>query len=202
MKKFLLRFLILNCSFFILLSACSRKPAEGEPVPIPPVNDFTMKNLVSEFPGEIRTAKYAGKVQLVLFLRTDDLACRGSLPDWNGLHKEFAGRGFTIIGAVADERLPATLAAETAALDIAFPVGLAEAPVVTAFGGPGAIRAIPTAFLLDRDGNLVRAYAGFVPLAHLRDDIARLLDGQPLPPVPPARGATLPEQPAAPEEEP
>lgn len=183
---------MLHVSLLILLAACGRKAApEGEPTPVPPVNNFTMKNLASEFPGEIRTAKHADKVQLILFLRTDDPACRGSIPGWNEIQKEFAARGFTIIGAVVDDRLPAAIAAEVATLDLAWPVGLADAPIVAAFGGPAALRAIPTAFLLGREGVLLRTYAGHEPLPDLRDDIACALDGQELPNRKPQ--AVLPE---------
>ena len=182
MIKSHLKFFILIFSFFILLAACGRKPAEPvEAGPPPAVLSFTLKNLASEFPGEIKTAEYAGKVQLVLFLRTDDAACRGSLGDWNGLQKEFAARGFTLVGAVTDERPVDVVAAEVVALDIPWPIGLANAPVVEAFGGPAAIHAIPTAFLIGRDGFVARRYAGFVPLQTLRDDIVLALDGQPLP---------------------
>lgn len=184
MNKFLLaaKFLILNCSFLILLAACGRKEAPAPaPVPVPPISNFTLKNLLSEFPGEIRTAEYAGKVQLVLFFRTDDAACRGSIQDWNSLQKEFADRGFVLVGAVVDNRPPDVVAAEAVALGAAFPVGFAADPVVAAFGGPAAIRAIPTAFLLSRDGALLRTYAGYEPLDRYRADLAAALDGQPLP---------------------
>ena len=59
-SRFVLQFLILNFSFLILLTSCGRKPAAEEALVIPPVNDFEMQNLVSEFPGTVRTAKYAG----------------------------------------------------------------------------------------------------------------------------------------------
>ena len=184
MKNSILKLFILNSSFFILLStACSRK--KEVPVdlgPAPAVSDFVLKNLASEFPGEIKTADYAGKVQLVLFFRSDDPACRGSVADWNGLQKDFADRGFALVGVVVDDRPVAQIAAEVVALRADFPVGLAaDARLVEAFGGPAAIRAIPTAFLLGRDGAIARTYAGFEPLPALRDDVARVLDGQPLP---------------------
>ena len=86
MKNSILKFFILNSTFLILLStACSRK--KEVPVdlgPAPAISDFVLKNLASEFPGEIQTAEYADKVQLVLFFRTDDPACRGAIAGWNG----------------------------------------------------------------------------------------------------------------------
>ena len=184
MNKAFFKFLILNSTFLILLStACSRK--KEVPVdlgPAPAISDFVLKNLASEFPGEIQTADYSGKVQLVLFFRSDDPACRGSIADWNGLQKDFADRGFALVGVVVDDRPVAQIAAEVVALHADFPVGLAsDARLVEAFGGPAAIRAIPTAFLLGRDGAIARTYAGFEPLPALRDDVARVLDGQPLP---------------------
>ena len=184
MNKAFFKFLILNSTFLILLStACSRK--KEVPVdlgPAPAISDFVLKNLASEFPGEIKTAEYADKVQLVLFIRSDDPACRGSIADWNALQKDFADRGFVLVGVVVDDRPVAQIAAEVVALHADFPVGLAsDARLVEAFGGPAAIRAIPTAFLLGRDGAIARTYAGFEPLPALRDDVARVLDGQPLP---------------------
>ena len=184
MNKRLLQFFVLSSTIFILLSAaCGRKkeaPAELGPAPV--VSDFVLKNLASEFPGEIKTAEYAGKVQLAIFLRTDDPACRGSVAGWNGLQKEFHDRGFVLVGVVVDDRPVAKLSAEAAALGAEFPVGLAtDARLVEAFGGSAAIRAIPTAFLLNRDGALARTYPGYEPLAALRDDVVRVLDGQPLP---------------------
>ena len=184
MKKFFLRFFILNSAFLILLSAgCGRKKeAPVDLGPAPTISGFVLKNLASEFPGEIKTAEYADKVQLVLFFRTDDPACRGSIADWNALQKDFADRGFVLVGVVVDDRPVAQIAAEVVALRADFPVGLAsDARLVEAFGGPAAIRAIPTAFLLGRDGAIARTYAGFEPLSALRDDVARVLDGQPLP---------------------
>ena len=190
MNKFVHKFLILNSTFLILLAGCGKKPAAPAVAPGPPptVSGFVMKNLASEFPGEIRTTNYAGKVQLVLFLRSDDAACRGSLPAWTALQDEFASRGFTLVGAmVEDDRKPDDVFAEVSALNISWPVGLADAPIVEAFGGPSAIRAIPTAFLLGRNGLVARTYAGYEPLESLRADINLILDGQPLPPITPRK---------------
>ena len=176
--------LLIAASCLLLLAACGRKPdpPPADLGPAPTISDFVLKNLASEFPGEIKTAEYADKVQLVIFFRTDDPACRGAVAGWNGLQKEFHDRGFVLVGVVVDDRPVAQLSAEAAAFGAEFPVGLAtDARLVAAFGGPAAIRAIPTAFLLTRDGALARTYPGYEPLAALRDDVVRVLDGQPLP---------------------
>jgi peroxiredoxin len=165
----------------LLLAACGRRTAEPPPPPPPPVNDLVLRNLADEFPGEIQTADFAGQVQLLVFFRTDDAPSRATIPEWNALQTDYADRGFTVVGLAADPRPAAAIAQETASLGAAFPVGLADIPTIAAFGGPDAIRAIPTAFLLDRNGAIARAYAGFQPWPILRADIDAALDGLPLP---------------------
>lgn len=170
----------------LLLAACGRKPAPVEtPAPIPPVNNFQMQNLLSEFPGTITTADYAEQVQLIIFLRTDGAGIAQAIADWNTLQHDFAGDGFTVLGAVVDDRPNDQLTPEAIALNAAFPIGQADAPIVTAFGGAAAIRAIPTAFLLSRDGLILRTYTGFARPDNLRADITAALANHELPPPPP-----------------
>ena len=172
----------------VLLAACGRKPAASqESGPPPTVSNFIMKNMASEFPAEIHTTNFAGKVQLVLFFRSDDPACRGSIAELNSLQKDFADRGFTLVGAIVDDRHADQISDEAAALDATWPIGLADSRIVDAFGGSAAIRAIPSAFLIGRDGLVTRTYAGFEPIQNLRDDINCLLEGQPLPPRTPQK---------------
>ena len=168
-------------SGLLLLAACGRKPETPPDLgPAPTIADFVLKNLASEFPGEIKTADYAGQVQFVLFFRTDDPACRGSVADWNALQQDFAERGFVVVGTVVDARPADQVAAEVADLGANFPVGLAtDARLVDAFGGPAAIHAVPTAFLLSRTGTLLRTYSGFIPPATLRADLATALETTP-----------------------
>lgn len=164
----------------LLLTSCSRHTPEPLPPP-PPINDLVLINLADQFPGEIQTAAYAGQVQLLIFFRTDDTPSRATIPEWNALQIDYAQRGLTIIGLVVDSRPAAQIAAETATLGAIFPMGLADDQVVAAFGGASAIRAIPTAFLLDRNGHLLNTYPGFVPGPILRADIDAALDGRLLP---------------------
>ena len=172
--------LLVPLAALLLLSSCNRLPSEPLPPP-PPINDLALINLADQFPGEIQTSAYAGQVQLLIFFRTDDTPSRATIPEWNALQIDYAQRGLTIIGLVVDSRPAAQIAAETATLGAIFPMGLADDQVVAAFGGASAIRAIPTAFLLDRNGHLLSTYPGFVPWPILRADIDAALDGRPLP---------------------
>ena len=183
MKKLtFLSFFILNFSFLIVFPSCTRKeaPPPVDPAPIPPIYNFALQNVLSEFPAEIQTGNYSSNVQLIVFFRVDNPACRGSISDWNALQADFAPRGFTLIGALTDTREPDQIAPDALTMGATFPLGLASPPVLTAFGGPTALRAIPTSFLLSRDGALLRTYSGFEPLPRLREDIDHALDGKDL----------------------
>ena len=179
----LLFFFILTCSFLIFLTACGRKSCapENPQVPPPAVNDLVLQNLTTEFPGKIRTSELAGQVQLILFFRSDDQACRGKIPDWNDLQDQFQSRGFALVGAVVDNRQPKIISAELASLDLTWPVGLATDSILCAFVEDASVHAFPTAYLLSRGGQVMRTYAGFEPIAQLREDINLLLQDQELP---------------------
>lgn len=207
MKKTVLPLLpaILAAVLAAALAAC--KPAKTAPesllasdpdVPPPAaVNDFTMDNLVGEFPGHIRSADYAGSPQLVLFFLPDDASCVAALPDWNTLQRDYSPRGFTILGLIPDPRPATALHPLVAALDPppAFPTGRADSSIIVAFGSPTALRVVPTAFLLDASGNVVRCYQGHTRPEWIREDLDALLSGTPLPDHTPA--GVLPEDNAA-----
>ena len=195
---------LLAAALAAALPACKRAKAPESiitPDPdVPPpaaVNDFTMENLVSEFPGHIRSADHAGNPQLVLFFLPDDESCAASIPDWNALQRDYAPRGFTILGAIPDARPAIALRPLLAALSTVpeFPTGRADSAIIAAFGSPTTLRVVPTAFLLDSTGAVVRLYQGYVRTEWIREDLDALLSGDSLPDHTPA--GVLPEDNAA-----
>lgn len=164
-------------------ASSSASAADDAPPPPATINDFTMENLASEFPGVIRSATYAQQVQLIVFFLPDDSACAASVADWNALQTDYAPRGFALLGLIPDSRPAPQLRPMVTALSPAplFPTGRADASILVAFGSPTAIRVVPTAYLLDRAGEVARLYAGHTRLEWIREDIEALLQNQPLP---------------------
>lgn len=188
----------------LLLPACKRAKAPETllaPDPdVPPpaaVDDFTMESLLTEFPGHVRSADYAGQPQLVIFFLPDDPACAAAIEGWNVLQRDCAPRGLAILGLVPDPRPTAELRPLVAALSPApaFPTGRADSAIITAFGSPEALRVVPTAYLLDATGAVVRYYPGHVRPEWVREDLDAILSGAPLPDHTPA--GVLPEDNAA-----
>jgi hypothetical protein len=195
---------VLAAALVAALPACKRAKAPEALLPsdpdVPPpaaINDFTMENLVGEFPGTVRSADYAGQPQLVLFFLADDESCASALPDWNALQRDYGPRGFTILGLIPDPRPAIALRPLVAALSPvpAFPTGRADSAIITAFGTPTALRVVPTAYLLDASGSVIRYYQGHTRPEWIREDLDALLSGAPLPDHAPA--GVLPEDNAA-----
>ena len=73
-----------------------------------------------------------------------------------------------------DQEDPKIVREQVAELALSYPVGLASEDVQQAFGG---VRALPTALLLDQQGQIRRAYEGVTPTSALKADIEYLLTG-------------------------
>jgi glutathione peroxidase-family protein len=71
-----------------------------------------------------------------------------------------------------DQQDPSTLAKFVEKKEINYPVLLAEAKTTMDFGG---IYGIPVAFLVNKAGNVVKKYSGYVDHAVLERDIRSLL---------------------------
>lgn len=122
--------------------------------------------------GELDFAAYTNQVRLVDFWATWCLPCRSEMPTLNKLQSEYADKGFRIIGLSVDRGDRSKLSRIVKGLKPGYPVGLADEALQNQYGG---IRAVPTKFLLDRSGRVVKRYEGVVPEKLLRRDIEALL---------------------------
>jgi len=105
----------------------------------------------------ISLSDFSGKVVLVDFWATWCPPCRAEMPDLVKLNQDLAPRGFTILGVAMDEDGAEAVRAFTALQPIPYPVvlnGPAGAPA--GWSVPG----LPTAYLIGRDGRLLRRWLG------------------------------------------
>lgn len=123
--------------------------------------------------GTISLQDYQGQVVLLDFWASWCAPCRKSLPEYNALRAELSAQGFEVIAISLDEKKDDALRF----LD-RFPV---EFPVAwgwdenwrlpTAYG----VEAMPTAFLIDRNGVIQHVEAGTPNKEALRTEVLRLL---------------------------
>jgi thiol-disulfide isomerase/thioredoxin len=153
---------------FVLLIVCS------------PVTDSTAATKMPNWALEsVRDGKlvdsniFEGKVLLITFFATWCPPCVEEIPVLNKLHAEFAEDGFSVIGLSVDQQGAATVARFVDNKGVTYPVLMAEAKTTRDFGG---VYGIPVAFLVNKSGNVVKRYTGYVQHKILEKDVQSLLN--------------------------
>jgi peroxiredoxin len=130
--------------------------------------DFELQTLDGQ---TVRLADFDGKVLLIDFWATWCGPCRKQIPHLKSLYTELGPLGFEILGvAVGDREDSVRRFVEQIAIDYTTCMGTNQ--IVTDFGN---FSSIPTAFLVDRDGNIAARYVGLQDKGTLERAIRRLL---------------------------
>lgn len=116
--------------------------------------DFTLKGRTGE---NLRLAEQVGQVIFVNFWASWCGPCRQEMPELERLHQKYAPLGFKVLAINLDEQSqPAEKFLDK--LTISFPVLFdPENKVSRAYG----VAAMPTSFLIDRDGRLRYLHKGY-----------------------------------------
>lgn len=155
--------LALACMLCILIIAATARAAVNMP-------DFALPSAVD---GKVvKSGSFRGKVVLVTFFATWCPPCRQEIPTLKKLQEEFGDRGFSVIGLSVDEGGPRVVAKLVEKEAINYPVLMANRATARDFDG---IAGIPTSFLVNRKGHVVKRYPGYVPHAVLVKDIESIL---------------------------
>jgi thiol-disulfide isomerase/thioredoxin len=141
-----------------------------DPEPMPPF-------LVNDVTGQvISSAAFRGKVVIVNFWATWCPPCREEIPELVDLQTRYKDQ-LQIIGVSVDEDVPASAVKRFAdKFEINFPVVMASPALVREYEGASAL---PTNFVINRDGRVVQKHVGVFP-EELYDLEIRSLLGQPV----------------------
>ena len=160
--------------------ACAKKFDEDPMAFIPPVIPrpapaFALADMTG---ADVSTETLEGKVVLVDFWATWCQPCRKSMPELQAIQDEFAERGFTVVGISIDEakhekRVKDFVEKHEIRYPIAMDVG--ETPAWNDY----MVKAVPAAFLIDRDGQIVAQWTGkTADMDALRAQLDELLEPQ------------------------
>jgi peroxiredoxin len=144
-------FLAMGLCLVCLLSLihCAK---EEQPPSLAP--DFSVKTLDGQ---EITLSRLRGKVVLVDFWATWCGPCRESIPHLIHLRNTYQAKGFEVIGLSQDKGDVETVRNFVKSLDIPYPIAMAPEEVSRSF----RVSALPTAFLVDREGKIQQKMLGF-----------------------------------------
>ena len=107
--------------------------------------------------GKINIRNYKGKVVLINFWATWCPPCRKEIPDIIKFREEHKGK-FEVIGISVDRDGIDGVRHFVKNIGITYPVIMGTPELIRSYGG---IQAIPTSFLVDKDGDLVKKIVGF-----------------------------------------
>lgn len=101
--------------------------------------------------AEVKSDQFKGKVVVVDFWATWCPPCRAEIPGYVELMKKYGKDGLVIVGVSMDEAGPAVVKAFSDKFGVNYPMVMGDDKVLAAFGG---IEALPTTFLIDRNGQI------------------------------------------------
>jgi peroxiredoxin len=121
----------------------------------------------------VKLSDFKGKVVILDFWATWCPPCRREIPGFVAIQKKYAEKGFTVIGVSVDEQGPSVVKPFIHQLGMNYPVVMGTPKIVVDYGG---IEAIPTTFIIDRQGNVVTSFQGFTDQATFESVIGPLLE--------------------------
>ena len=163
MVKKTVQIFLATLMLLLLVSAANGDPLEKMP-------EFSLSSALDG--NEVRSEDYAGKVMLVTFFATWCPPCRQEIPTLIKLQNDYGDKGFSVIGMSVDEKGPSVVVKMINKEKINYPVLMARGKTARDFGG---VAGIPTSFLVNKQGMIVKRYPGYVPHAMLEKDIKDIL---------------------------
>ncbi len=134
-----------------LLTGCEKKNAADK---IPDISLLTYEGKPYSF-GPKDTS-----VTLVVFWATWCQPCLAEIPTLVHLQEVYGNRGFRVVGINIDDAEGSQAISITMHFGVNYPVLIGDQETETAFGG---LRALPTSFLVGRDGRIKQKLEGLYP---------------------------------------
>jgi cytochrome c biogenesis protein CcmG/thiol:disulfide interchange protein DsbE len=157
-----IRILALALACCALMAGVAQGATKMPTFTLPSVKDGSM----------VKASGYKGQAMLINFFATWCPPCRKEIPSLIELQKEYGPKGFTVIGISTDQGGAALVDKFVKKMGTNYPVLLSDATTLTDFGG---ILGIPTSFLVNREGDVVKRYDGYVDHKTLVNDLNAIL---------------------------
>ena len=150
---------------FCVISVCSETSAleVGDKAP-----EFSLPNVDGEMIG---LSDFKGNVIILDFFATWCPHCRKEMPGFVELHDTYGDKGLVVVGIASEGTEEVKDFIDE--LDVNFSVLIDDKESVGNLYGP--VESIPTTFLVDKEGKIVKIYAGFTEKDDFENDLKELL---------------------------
>ncbi|MBU2491725.1 MAG: TlpA family protein disulfide reductase [Bacteroidetes bacterium] len=167
---------------FLIFFVINNSGSEPEQGPYPPGYDKASsaeKGVAPSFElsttdgAKINLNDYKGKVVILDFWATWCGPCRRGIPDLVELKDKYKDKGFEIIGITVDQAN--TMDQVIPFINnykINYPVAYANSDIIKKYGG---IDAIPTSFIIDKEGKIVSKHVGLIMKEQYIKEIEEIL---------------------------
>lgn len=126
---------------------------------------------LSDLDGQtVRLDDFAGQIRIVDFWATWCPPCRAEIPHFNALATKYPN--IAILGIALDQEGPSVVRTFAKEFQIQYPLLMGNIETVQAFGN---IQSIPTTFVIDQGGFIIKKYVGYRPESVFEADIQALL---------------------------
>ena len=169
--------LFISLLLIYTLVGCSKKnyhenkPVTSQETSVGDNNKAPEFTLPSTDGKNIRLSDYKGKVVIVDFWATWCAPCRKGIPDLIEIQKEF-GKKVVVIGISLDTDSKRDVVPFMQKFGINYPITYGTLEVTQQYGG---VEAIPTSFVINKNGKIVDKHVGLVPKSEYADLINKLL---------------------------
>ncbi|MBD3296300.1 MAG: redoxin domain-containing protein [Candidatus Omnitrophica bacterium] len=117
--------------------------------------DFTLTDLEGNI---FNFSSTRGKVVILDFWATWCPPCRMEIPHFQELYEEYADSGLEIVGVALDKGGASVVRPFAQKMGVSYPVVPGGSEVASLYGG---VRAIPTTFIINREGAIVSKAVGY-----------------------------------------
>ena len=121
----------------------------------------------------VDSGDFKGKVVILDFWATWCPPCRAEIPGFVELQQQYGRQGLAVVGVSLDGGGAGRVKEFVQKSGVNYTVVLAGMKVAQAFGG---VEAIPTTFIIDRDGRIAGRHVGFTSREEFEKEIKPLLE--------------------------
>lgn len=146
------------------VKASLKDPAQRQKAP-----EFTLKDAAG---NTVHMSDYKGKVVLVDFWATWCGPCNIEIPWFREFESRYKDRGFEVLGVSMDENGWKAVTPYAKRKKMNYQLVLADELTTQLYGG---IQALPTAFIVDREGRIAAVHVGLSARNEIEDAIEQLL---------------------------